>query len=103
MATLSWRSARPIRQVGFHQTLEELAVIGYLEVDHLVDDDGLSKSGGLLKQVHAEADAARGGPGGPLLRHVLNLDAFGPDADLLRPLLDFKAKGLAGRWDGLAR
>ena len=46
----------PARQIGVHQALEELAVIGNLEVEEFVDDDIVLEHSRFLKKIGTETD-----------------------------------------------
>jgi len=48
----------PSRDVGRQQALEELAMVGYEEVEQLVNDDDFLKRGIIVEQVAAEAEPA---------------------------------------------
>jgi len=44
--------------MGIHEALEELAVVGHLEVEEFVDDDIVSKGFRLVKKIDAETNPA---------------------------------------------
>jgi hypothetical protein len=82
--------------VSLEQALEKPAVVGDLEMQEFVDDNGFLKAAGLPQQLAIERDSSVGGTGCPLVPHALNADLRRSHFDPAGPASDFGLESLPG-------